>query len=127
PKPSDIAPGVAMPDGMFVRKDDHWVVGAPNAPADVVNYQKDHARLVVRYMFMMTPDEQKRLLSASPAPPAAPAATPAAQPTPAAQKTGRNIGRSRRREELSHHRKAHRHHRLSVSRRIRLEVKSKDG
>jgi cytochrome c2 len=115
PKPSDIAPGVAMPDGMFVRKDDHWVVGAPNAPADVVNYPKDHARLVTRYMFMMTPDEQKRLLSATPAP-AKPSATPAAA-TPAT--TGRNHKRSSEREQvsrnrsgrgrLSHHQRGHLH------------------
>jgi len=100
PKPSDISPGVAMPDGMFVRKDDHWVVGAPNAPADVVNYPKDHARLVARYMFQMTPDEQKRLLSASPAP-AKPAATPAATTTTT---TGRNNRRPNQRQQLSRNR-----------------------
>jgi len=37
-------------------------------------------------MFLMTPDEQRRLLSASPVAPAA----PAAQPSPATPKTGRN-------------------------------------
>jgi len=113
PKPSDISPGVAMPDGMFVRKEDHWVVGAPNAPADVVNYPKDHARLVTRYMFMMTPDEQKRLLSASPAP-AKPASTPAATTTTTT--TGRNRRRPSTREQLSRNRSRGRdrlsHHRL---------------
>jgi len=39
---------------------------------------------LVRYMFLMTPDEQKRLLSATPAPP-----KPAASAAPAPQKTGR--------------------------------------
>jgi len=104
---------VAMPDGMFVRKEDHWVVGAPNAPADVVNYPKDHARLVTRYMFMMTPDEQKRLLSASPAP-AKPASTPAATTTTTT--TGRNRRRPSTREQLSRNRSRGRdrlsHHRL---------------
>jgi hypothetical protein len=63
------------------------VVNLPNPPQDVVNYHNDHARLLVRYMFLMTPDEQKRLLSATPAAPKTPAAT-TAPTTP--QKTGRN-------------------------------------
>ena len=84
--PAQIAPGTAMPSGLFKKEQDRWVVNLPNPPSDVVNYHSDHARLLVRYMFLMTPDEQKRLLSATPAPPKAPAA--AAPQTP--QKTGRN-------------------------------------
>jgi cytochrome c2 len=84
--PAQIAPGTAMPSSLFKREEDHWVVNLPNPPADVVNYHGDHARLLVRYMFLMTPDEQRRLLSATPAQPKTPAASaPAAQ-----QKTGRN-------------------------------------
>jgi hypothetical protein len=78
--PSQIAPGTAMPSGLFKRDQDHWVVNLPNPPSDVANYHNDHARLLVRYMFLMTPDEQRRLLSATPAAPSA----------PAPQKTGRN-------------------------------------
>jgi hypothetical protein len=81
--PAQIAPGTAMPSGLFKRDQDRWVVNLPNPPADVVNYQNDHARLLVRYMFLMTPDEQRRLLSATPSAPTAPAAS-------APQKTGRN-------------------------------------
>jgi cytochrome c551/c552 len=84
--PAQIAPGTAMPSGLFKKDQDRWVVNLPNPPSDVVNYHNDHARLLVRYMFLMTPDEQKRLLSATPAPQKAPA--PAAPPAP--QKTGRN-------------------------------------
>src|SRR5712691_11050719 len=85
--PSQIAPGTAMPTGLFRRDQDRWVVNLPNPPSDIANYHDDHARLLVRYMFMMTPDEQKRLLSATPAPPKPAAASgPAAAP----QKTGRN-------------------------------------
>jgi hypothetical protein len=88
--PAQIAPGTAMPTGLFKKDQDHWVVNLPNPPSDVSNYHGDHARLLVRYMFLMTPDEQRRLLSASPAPPPAPASQPQ---TP--QKTGRNYyGRS---------------------------------
>jgi len=81
--PAQISPGTAMPTGLFKKDQDRWVVNLPNPPADVSNYHGDHARLLVRYMFLMTPDEQRRLLSASPVPAAA------SQPaTP--QKTGRN-------------------------------------
>ncbi|MDX6443842.1 MAG: hypothetical protein QOH71_916 [Blastocatellia bacterium] len=84
--PAQIAPGTAMPSSLFKKDQDHWVVNLPNPPADVVNYHNDHARLLVRYMFLMTPDEQRRLLSATPAPPKAPTASSPAAP----QKTGRN-------------------------------------
>lgn len=97
--PAQIAPGTAMPSSLFKKDQDHWVVNLPNPPADVANYHDDHARLLVRYMFMMTPDEQRKLLSASPAPAKAP--TTAA---PAAQKTGRNNKKSNSREQLSRYR-----------------------
>ena len=94
--PSQIAPGTAMPTGLFKKDADHWVVNLPNPPADIANYHKDHARLLVRYMFLMTPDEQRRLLSASPAAPPTPAATPA--------KVGRNsYGTAKGNERLGHH------------------------
>jgi hypothetical protein len=73
-----------MPTGLFKKEGDNWIVNLPNPPTDVANYHGDHARLLVRYMFLMTPDEQRRLLSASPAPPPQPAAQ---TQTPA--KTGR--------------------------------------
>jgi cytochrome c2 len=105
--PAQIAPGTAMPSSLFKKDQDHWVVNLPNPPADVANYHDDHARLLVRYMFLMTPDEQRRLLAATPAPAAAPAATPAA--TPAAQKTGRANTKRNGKDQLSRNR-------MSVSR-----------
>ncbi len=97
--PAQISPGTAMPTGLFVKDKatDRWVVNLPNLPPDVAAYHDDHARLLVRYMFMMTPDEQRRLLSASPAP-----AKPAA--TPAAKTTGRNSQRPNGREQVSRNR-----------------------
>src|SRR5436190_10543632 len=94
--PAQISPGTAMPSSLFVKDKatDRWVVNLPTLPPDIAGYHDDHARLLVRYMFMMTPDEQKRLLSASPAP-----AKPAA--TPAATKTGRNNAQPNRREQIS--------------------------
>jgi cytochrome c551/c552 len=94
--PSQIAPGTAMPTGLFKKDGERWVVNLPNPPADVANYQGDHARLLVRYMFLMTSDEQRRLLSASPAPPPQPANQ---QPT---QKVGRS-GAVRTNDRVSHH------------------------
>jgi len=54
-------------------------------------------------MFLMTPEEQRRLLSATPATPATPAAAPAATPSPTPAKTGRNADRNGR-DRLSNHR-----------------------
>jgi len=100
--PSQIAPGTAMPTGLFKKEEDRWVVNLPNPPADISGYHQDHARLLVRYMFLMTPEEQKRLLSASPKPAAAPSVQ---QQTPT--KVGLNHYRGARgRERVSHHRRA---------------------
>lgn len=109
--PAQIAPGTAMPTGLFKKDQDRWVVNLPNPPADVANYHDDHARLLVRYMFLMTPDEQRRLLAATPAPAAAPAATPAA--TPAAQKTGRANTKRKSKDQLSRNRMSGSRGRLS--------------
>jgi hypothetical protein len=62
-----------MPSGLFKKEGERWVVGLPNPPKDVNDYQGDHAQLLVRYMFLMTPDEQRRLLATSPPPAAGPA------------------------------------------------------
>ena len=94
--PSQISPGTAMPTGLFKKEGERWVVNLPNPPADVNAYQGDHARLLVRYMFLMTPDEQRRLLSASPAPPT--------QPANQTQKVGRNNDTRRGgRDRATHH------------------------
>ena len=95
--PAQISPGTAMPTGLFKKENDRWVVNLPNPPTDVANYHDDHARLLVRYMFLMTPDEQRRLLAASPAPPAKPNAQ-----QPATQKVGRAEARGR--DRPGHHR-----------------------
>jgi cytochrome c2 len=72
--PSQISPGTAMPSGLFRREGDRWVVNLPNPPASANNYHDDHARLLVRYMFQMSPDEQRALLATGPATTAAPTA-----------------------------------------------------
>jgi hypothetical protein len=78
--PSQISPGTAMPSGLFRKEGERWVINLPNPPASANEYHDDHARLLVRYMMLMTPDEQRRLLATAPVAPA-----PAAQPAQKAQ------------------------------------------
>jgi cytochrome c551/c552 len=58
--PAMMSPGTAMPSGLFRQEGDHWVFAGPT-PASFNGYQKDHAELLVRYMFQFTPDELNRL------------------------------------------------------------------
>ena len=67
--PAQISPGTAMPSGLFRKEGDRWVINLPNPPQSASEYQQDHARLLVRYMLLMTPEEQARLRATSPAAP----------------------------------------------------------
>ena len=49
----------------FHRENDHWVFSGP-IPASMRGYQGDHADLLVRYMFTLTPEEQHLLLGRTP-------------------------------------------------------------
>ncbi|HKR14351.1 MAG TPA: hypothetical protein VJT15_19955 [Pyrinomonadaceae bacterium] len=91
--PAQISPGTAMPSGLFKKEGERWVVNLPNPPASATNYHDDHARLLVRYMFLMTPEEQRALSATGPAATAAPAATT------------QNHARSKRRRTSQHHRR----------------------
>lgn len=85
--PAQISPGTAMPTGLFRKEGERWVINLPNPPASANAYHDDHARLLVRYMLLMTPDEQRRLLATAPV---APPAT--AQPAQKAQIKLKNRG-----------------------------------
>lgn len=74
--PAQISPKTAMPGSLFRKEGDRWVINVPNPPASANAYLDDHARLLVRYMLLLTPDEQRRLLGTAPVAPA-PAAPPA--------------------------------------------------
>jgi cytochrome c551/c552 len=63
--PAKIIPGTAMPSGLFHRDADHWVFSGP-LPAALQQYHGDHADLLVRYMFSLTPQEQAALVGRSP-------------------------------------------------------------
>jgi hypothetical protein len=58
--PEMMAPGTAMPSGLFRREGERWIFAGPT-PASFQNYQRDHADLLVRYMFQFTPEELNRL------------------------------------------------------------------
>jgi cytochrome c551/c552 len=95
--PSQISPGTAMPSGLFRHEGERWVINLPNPPASANAYLDDHARLLVRYMFLLNPDEQRRLLAEGPAATAAPttASLPAAAQHHAPTKRKRNHARVR--------------------------------
>jgi len=64
--PAMISPGTSMPSGLFRRDSGRWVFAGP-VPASFTGYEKDHAELLVRYMFQFTPEEQRRLAGSTPA------------------------------------------------------------
>src|SRR5262249_15535388 len=62
--PALLSPGTSMPSGLFKRDPAHdrWVLNGP-LPPSLQSYDKDHVSLLVRYMFQISPDEQRRLSS----------------------------------------------------------------
>jgi cytochrome c2 len=92
--PAQISPGTAMPGGLFRKDAERWVVNLPNPPASAAAYHGDHARLLVRYMFLMTPDEQRALSATGPATTAAAAGT---------TETTQNHARAKRKRLSQHH------------------------
>jgi cytochrome c551/c552 len=58
--PAMMSPGTAMPSGLFRQEGERQVFAGPT-PASFENYPKDHADLLVRYMFQFTPEELGRL------------------------------------------------------------------
>jgi len=62
--PSMISPGTAMPSGLFKPVADHYVFAGPT-PDLFKGYDGDQPELLVRYLFEITPDEQRRLMNMS--------------------------------------------------------------
>jgi len=54
-----------MPSGLFNKDGDRWVFSGP-LPASFHGYTGDHADLLVRYMFQLTPEEQRSLMGRTP-------------------------------------------------------------
>ncbi|HYP29509.1 MAG TPA: c-type cytochrome [Blastocatellia bacterium] len=78
--PQMISPGTSMPSELFEQDPVHqrWVLKGATPP-QYQSYEKDHVSLMVRYMFQLSADEQRRLGTGGGAAPA-----PAAAPTQAA-------------------------------------------
>jgi hypothetical protein len=74
--PQRIMPGTAMPSELFKRDGERWVFNGP-LPPTAADYQGDHARLLVRYLLSLTPEEQARARSTVPASIPAPSGTQA--------------------------------------------------
>jgi len=49
-----------MPSGLFRRENDHWVFAGPTPPS-FQGYEGDQSKLLVDYIFQLTPEEQKRV------------------------------------------------------------------
>jgi cytochrome c2 len=92
--PAQISPGTAMPTGLFRHEQERWVINMTTPPPSISEYQQDHARLLVRYMFLMTEDEQRQLLSAS-----------TSVPTTAAPAKTEHHARPKRKRATLHHRR----------------------
>jgi hypothetical protein len=58
--PQAISPGTAMPSGLFKRVNSRWVFSGPTPPS-FQGYEKDHTKLLVDYIFQLTPEEQRRI------------------------------------------------------------------
>ena len=58
--PEIIRPGTNMPSGLFRQEGQRWVFALADVPS-LRNYDQDHAKLMVRYMFQYSPAEQRRL------------------------------------------------------------------
>ncbi len=63
--PAMISPGTAMPSGLFKKAGDGHNIFAGPTPPIFEGYTGDQADLLVRYMFEITPDEQRRLTGLS--------------------------------------------------------------
>jgi mono/diheme cytochrome c family protein len=62
--PALMSPGTAMPSGLFRLDNTRYVFTGPTPPS-FNGYTKDHADLLVRYMFQFTPEELTRLRSSA--------------------------------------------------------------
>ena len=58
--PQAISPGTSMPSGLFRKQGDQWVFAGPT-PSSFQGYAKDHNKLLVDYIFQLTPEEQRRV------------------------------------------------------------------
>jgi len=61
--PQAVSPGTSMPSGLFRKQGKQWVFAGPTPPS-FQGYDKDHTKLLVDYIFQLTPEEQRRVAAA---------------------------------------------------------------
>jgi mono/diheme cytochrome c family protein len=98
--PQQISPGTAMPSGLFKKEGERMVFNG-QTPEAFTKYHRDHAELLVRYMFQLTPEEQRRISSGSPA------ATGGASPAPTAPATPPTSAHARRVKQTARRANSH--------------------
>ncbi|HEV7891363.1 MAG TPA: c-type cytochrome [Pyrinomonadaceae bacterium] len=112
--PQRIMPGTAMPSELFKRDGERWVFNS-TLPAGkeeaFAHYSGDHAKLLVRYLLSLTPEEQARARTTAPAQAPAPSGAPPAPvashspdgkaPPPTKQSASRRDARRGRRSQAS--------------------------
>jgi cytochrome c551/c552 len=62
--PQAISPGTSMPSGLFKRENQRWVFAGPT-PSTFQGYDRDQTKLLVDYIFQLTPEEQRRVGAAA--------------------------------------------------------------
>ena len=58
--PQAISPGTSMPSGLFNHVNGQWVFAGPTPPS-FQGYDQDHTKLLVNYIFQLTPEEQRKV------------------------------------------------------------------
>ena len=86
--PQAVSPGTSMPSGLFRKQGNQWVFAGPTPPS-FQGYQQDESKLLVDYIFQLTPEEQHRVAGAmGHAPPPAPGKTSRVTPPSTARSGG---------------------------------------
>ena len=83
--PQAISPGTSMPSGLFRRENGQWVFAGPTPPS-FQGYEQDHTKLLVDYIFQLTPEEQRRVAASM-------GRSTASKATPQGSKTGSGTAR----------------------------------
>jgi cytochrome c551/c552 len=63
--PQAVSPGTSMPSGLFKEQNNQWVFAGPTPPT-FNGYEGDHRKLLVDYIFQLTPEEQRRVAASMP-------------------------------------------------------------
>ena len=126
--PQRIMPGTAMPSELFKRDGERWVFNStlPAGREDAfAHYTGDHARLLVRYLLSLTPEEQARARSVAPAQAPAPSGSPPPAPVASHSPDGnaRPTTAAAANKQSDSHGAQRRAHRIQVSWRATLKSK----